>query len=143
MESEPKNGSSFSFTVWLGIAASTSPKHDSFPRHLTGMRVLIVDDNKNARVVLGNIMESVQFRVDSVPSGESAVDAANKARHEGDPYELILMDMLMDGIDGIEATRRIRADSNSVITSYSIHYTKLYELGGGLHRFHGFLAGVR
>jgi PAS domain S-box-containing protein len=108
MDSEPGKGSTFTFTVWLDLASAGSRRPYSLPPTLEGMRVLVADDNAVAQEVIRDILESLRFRVDVVSSGEEAVRSVVDA-DERDRYGLVLMDWLMPGIDGIEATRRITA----------------------------------
>ncbi len=63
-----------------------------------------MDDNPYGRVVLNTILTELGHRADFVGTGEAAVDAVTHAR-----YDAVLMDVTLPGIDGIEATRRIRA----------------------------------
>jgi CheY-like chemotaxis protein len=73
------------------------------------LHILCVDDNPYGRVVLNTILTELGHRADFVGTGEAAVDAVTHAR-----YDAVLMDVTLPGIDGIEATRRIRALSGDV-----------------------------
>ena len=65
--------------------------------------ILIVEDNIIALQVQKVLMENLDCLVDCAETGEIAVDSAEKNK-----YDLILMDIGLPGIDGIEATRQIR-----------------------------------
>jgi two-component system, sensor histidine kinase len=69
-----------------------------------GLRVLCVEDNPYGRVILKTILGELGHRADFVGTGESAVGAAARGGHDA-----VLMDVALPDIDGIEATRRIRA----------------------------------
>ena len=66
--------------------------------------MLCVEDNPYSRVVLSAVLGELGHRVSFAGSGEAAVEAVAKNRHD-----IVLMDVALAGIDGIEATRRIRA----------------------------------
>jgi CheY-like chemotaxis protein/nitrogen-specific signal transduction histidine kinase len=71
------------------------------PRSLA---VLCVEDNPYGRIVLNTIVTELGHRADFVGTGEAAVDTV-----AGGNYDAVLMDVTLPGIDGFEATRRIRA----------------------------------
>ncbi len=71
---------------------------------LRSLHILCVDDNPYGRVVLNTILTELGHRTDFVGTGEAAVDAVANGR-----YDAVLMDVTLPGIDGFEATRRIRA----------------------------------
>jgi CheY-like chemotaxis protein len=71
---------------------------------LRPLHILCVDDNPYGRVVLNTILTELGHRTDFVGTGEAAVDAVAHGR-----YDAVLMDVTLPGIDGFEATRRIRA----------------------------------
>jgi two-component system sensor histidine kinase/response regulator len=74
--------------------------------HLRGIRVLLVEDNEiNQEVALGQL-EDAEVEVDVADNGEIAVNMVRS-----NEYDVVLMDMQMPVMDGIEATRLIRADS--------------------------------
>lgn len=68
------------------------------------LAILCAEDNPYGRVVMNTILTELGHRVDFVESGETAVSAVERAR-----YDAVLMDVTLAGLDGIEATRRIRA----------------------------------
>ena len=68
------------------------------------LHVLCAEDNPYARVVLNTILVELGHRVDFAGSGEAAVAAVNRGG-----YDLVLMDVTLPGLDGLAATRAIRA----------------------------------
>ena len=68
------------------------------------MKVLVVDDNATSRNILQDILESFSFEVTLAASGEEGLEEIQKADTD-QPYELVLMDWKMPGMDGIEAVR--------------------------------------
>ena len=99
-------GSAFSFTVALEIISRPSVKTLQFdskalPNTLSG-RVMIVDDNKTNLMLTEMILKKFGLEVKAVSSGQEAIDLASSI-----PFELILMDITMPGMDGIEAARQI------------------------------------
>ena len=108
LESEPGVGSTFFFTVWIGIGdAKGSGK--VVPERLTRLRVLVVDDNATAREILQEPLSSIAREVKTVASGPEAI-AAVKAHDATDPYDIIFMDWRMPGMDGLQASRHIKSD---------------------------------
>jgi two-component system, sensor histidine kinase and response regulator len=100
-------GSAFWFTARLGKSAR--PARALLPEpDLRGHRLLVVDDNENARMVLADLASSMTFRVDSVESGAQALTAVRAAAQRGQPYDIVALDWLMPGMDGLETARRLR-----------------------------------
>ena len=102
-------GSTFLFTAWFGIG-SPEPEHKCFIPDLAGVRALVIDDNTQAREILTDALRVFALRVDSVSSGEDAVQEIAAADSQ-DPYRLVLMDWHMPGMDGLEASRIIKRDN--------------------------------
>ena len=106
--SEPGGGSTFSFTGWFGLSEATARK--VVPTRLGLLKVLVVDDNASAREVLEEQLRNIGAEIEQVASGTEALDAVKRA-DAGRPFDVILLDWRMPGLDGVETARRIRADS--------------------------------
>lgn len=114
VESEKGRGSCFFFTATLGLPDRTAEAEDTGQADvietdeadLSGRVILLVDDVEINLEIVVTLLEETKLTIDTAKSGREAVDAfaANPER-----YDLIFMDMQMPEIDGIQATRMIRA----------------------------------
>ena len=108
LESEPGVGTTFLFTVWLGVGAAKGSRK-IVPEKLAQLRVLVVDDNAAAREILQEPLSTVASRVDAVASGKEAI-AAIQQHDATEPYDIVFMDWRMPGMDGLQASRHIKSD---------------------------------
>lgn len=103
-------GEGSTFWIEAPFTAAHNYSNLSTPRGLkTGTRVLVVDDIDDARETMADMLSSINARVDTVGSGETALLAVKEADTLGDPYQILLIDWAMPGLDGIETGRRINA----------------------------------
>jgi signal transduction histidine kinase/CheY-like chemotaxis protein len=107
LESEPGAGTTFFFTVWLGVGEGKAS--GVVPQRLTQLRVLVVDDNAAARDILREPLSTVVNRVDVVASGKEAITAIRE-RDAVQPYDIVFMDWRMPEMDGLQASRHIKSD---------------------------------
>nr|WP_275957840.1 PAS domain S-box protein [Rhabdochromatium marinum] len=107
VESKPDQGSTFAFSVSLQRSPTTK-QHTA--AHLPAMRTLIVDDQAIARDVLKNLVDIWSFEAEVADSGEEGLAKASEALRNGRPYDLILIDWKLPGIDGIELARYLREE---------------------------------
>ena len=77
-----------------------------------GRRVLIIDDNPQARAVLSSMLTSMTFEADEAPSGLEGVEMVRAAAENNKPYEIVFVDWQMPGMDGFETGKQIRALPN-------------------------------
>jgi PAS domain S-box-containing protein len=113
--SEPGKGSTFRFAFSAAEAAASPDARPAERGRVMGLkltgpppRVLIVDDHEPNRDWLHQLLEVIGFRVREAASGEEAIATWRQWRPE-----LILMDLLMPGMGGGEAMRRIRVEAGS------------------------------
>ena len=111
VESQPGQGSKFYFTIEcrVGDQAHDSEPGLQIPRDLRGLRVLVADDSTTARAFLQDILEGFEFRVDTARNGLEVMEIL-RGTSEEPPFSLVLMDWCMPGMDGIEATEKIRGE---------------------------------
>ena len=107
--SRPGHGSTFAFTVPLAEAPAGGAVNGARAAARSGagtksLRVLCAEDNPYARVVLNTILVELGHGVDFAGTGEAAVAAVDRGG-----YDLVLMDVTLPGMDGLAATRAIRA----------------------------------
>jgi signal transduction histidine kinase/CheY-like chemotaxis protein/HAMP domain-containing protein len=108
LESEPGVGTTFYFTIWLGVGEAPRAAR-IVPAKLRQLHALIVDDNEVARQILRESLDAVVRRVDAVASGNDAIGAIRE-RDSADPYDIVFMDWRMPGMDGLQASRYIKSD---------------------------------
>ena len=103
--SEPGQGSTFTFTVRLQASAPETIHRVSLraPAPIRPLDVLLAEDNLINQKVAVRLLEKQGHRVVVVPNGRDAVDAVRVRR-----FDVVLMDLHMPEMDGIEATRAIR-----------------------------------
>ncbi len=108
VESSPGEGTTFRLELDLDIAAAMSPTHggerdreQEVPCH--GRRVLVVEDNDINQALARAHLEDLGCEVTIADDGAAGADLALTR-----PFDLVLMDCLMPGVDGFEGTRRIR-----------------------------------
>ena len=107
VSSEPGKGSTFWFEVSLGKVAGLRHRraHPILPE---GTRTLIIDDIEDARTSMVSALLDLGARPDAVGDGKAAISALLTADEQEDPYQLVLCDWQMPGMDGLEVGRRIQ-----------------------------------
>lgn len=109
VESRSGEGSRFWFDVRLGISEPIAALRTECPCVDTPLHLLVVDDNPVAGEVLLRTLLSLGWRSEYVMSGEAAVSAVQQAARRGDPFDLVLMDWRMPGLDGLATSRALAA----------------------------------
>jgi len=109
VESKVGEGSLFWFTLPLPIDL-TAPDTAAIDMDMTGVRVLVVDDNSTNLFVLREQLNSWGLRNDSSSSAEDALNQLRAAQTAGDPYRIAIIDQQMPAMDGEELARTIKAD---------------------------------
>ncbi|MEW6261490.1 MAG: PAS domain S-box protein [Thermodesulfobacteriota bacterium] len=107
VESEPGVGSQFIFTASFELGEGRKKEALVASEDLTGLRVLVVDDNRISRQIFGEMLENFGFESDSASSGPEAIEQIRQADKDR-PYDLVLMDWKMPGMDGFTASLCIR-----------------------------------
>ncbi len=105
--SEVGKGSTFWFTAYLAKGDATI--RDLIRPDLRGRRVLIIDDNAQAREIESGMLRSMTFVVHEAASGREGIEMVQQAAIRNEPYDIVFVDWLMPGLDGIETGRQIRA----------------------------------
>jgi two-component system sensor histidine kinase/response regulator len=106
-DSEPGKGSAFWLTASFDVAQDAAAEYPAVPEELRGKRVLVVDDNDSARMVLAEGLRALGLEVESAASGASALERIENAG-EGRGYDLAFMDWRMPEMDGVQTARRIQ-----------------------------------
>ena len=108
VESEPGKGSTFHFTARFGrVAEANPPQAPAGAEDLIDMPVLVVDDNATNRKILMETLRRWGTQPVEAASGFQALEIFRGAARDGRPFRLILSDVQMPGIDGLEFARRL------------------------------------
>jgi CheY-like chemotaxis protein/catechol 2,3-dioxygenase-like lactoylglutathione lyase family enzyme len=110
VNSTPGKGSTFWFTASFGKQPGANTMARPNLENLESRRVLIVDDNKSSRRILGLQLQQWEMSNDEADSAESALQVLRKSTAEGVTYDLAVLDLLMPEMNGVELARAIRSN---------------------------------
>ncbi len=122
-ESTPELGSIFYVNLKLDIQIKQNDRMAIQDTDITNLNVLVVDDNDTALHILSDLLEHMGMQVSLTTNGQTAIDMV-KQNEETQPYDIVLIDWKMPGLNGIECIQqlplRFRSSSSPVImvTSY-------------------------
>ena len=113
VNSQVGKGSEFFFTANLKKASAprdlVNRRQDRI-QQLSGGRVLIIDDNMTSRMILENILIRFGLHVDSLDGGDAAIHKMQMAHEAGTPFDIVIVDALMPGVDGFAVIGEINKD---------------------------------
>jgi CheY-like chemotaxis protein len=97
-------GTVFTLTVRVGLPREERKTSAPPPSYIGALKILSVEDNPFGRVVLNTVLGELGHKIEFVGQGELAAERVSR----GD-LDVVLMDMVLPGIDGVETIRRLRA----------------------------------
>ena len=110
LESISDEGSEFWFTAVFEKQTDLQPLSYSSSESIKGSRILVVDDNQTNRVILSKMISNFDCMADTVEGGAQALEKLKVDSDGKAPYELIVLDMQMPGMDGVETATAIKED---------------------------------
>ena len=106
--SAPGRGSRFFFEIPLARANAPVLVNRSLPEQLRGLRALLVDDTDINRRVLRRQLLTLGMEITAAHDGFQALAELERGWHRGQPFDLVLIDLVMPGLAGDALARRIR-----------------------------------
>ncbi|MDH5517266.1 MAG: response regulator [Gammaproteobacteria bacterium] len=110
VRSSPGAGSTFYFSIKTGIS-SIKPASERNHDDLKNLNLLIIDDNHTNRKILESILSSWDIRFSSAEDGTTGLKMIKQAISDNKQFDLILLDMMMPGMNGIEFSKTLQDDN--------------------------------
>ena len=124
VESRPNRGSTFSFTSHMEKdpdGGTGSDLHDTLPKEdldlLKGTHILSIDDNAVNTDYLVNLLKMLGCDVDGARSGVNGIEMLKMAALREDPYEILLLDFAMPGMNGLEVAEIVHSSGTIMANS--------------------------
>ncbi len=119
VESELGKGSTFSFTVDIATSKTlTAQLTNADLSNLNNLKILIVDDSKSSRTLLSESLIDLGLECAQARSGIEALEQIKDAIDTKSPYDIVLMDWRMPGLDGLETIRIINQVVNEQLPKF-------------------------
>lgn len=110
LKSQLQEGSTFWFRIPLPVAPGFGAPAPA-AGFLSGLRVLVVDDNATNRLVLESQLRGWRLVPEAVPDARSALARAREAAAAGEPFDIAVLDLCMPDTNGLELARELKADA--------------------------------
>jgi two-component system sensor histidine kinase/response regulator len=97
---------------WIELELPNSrkqPKARRMAKDISGTRVLVVDDNEDAREVIAHMLQGMGMKVETAVGGPEALEYVQTADRAGKSFDLVLLDWHMPELDGLETAQRLKA----------------------------------
>ena len=133
VESAPGQGSLFAFTIRVGWGGPVPDIAGAAERR--DLRVLVVGDEPETLEYLGSLLDGFGMRNDRVGSGAEALEKVGSAAADNRPYDVILLDWKMPGLDGVATAReikRILGNDVIIVMISAMDWTELEKTAFGL-----------
>jgi PAS domain S-box-containing protein len=102
------HGATFHFSAGFGRPEQSATERNTLLQDLSGLKVLVVDDNSTALEILQHILDSFTCRTSTAQSGEVALQMLAQ-----EPFDLLLLDWKMPGMDGFEVVNALRQSATN------------------------------
>ncbi|UKA63613.1 response regulator [Arthrobacter sp. FW306-04-A] len=110
VDSSLGNGSTFWAALPLGVTGPAAAPSSISPDQLTGLRVLVVDDNATNRLVLEGQLAGWQMKPEAVSDAQQGLDRCREEAAAGRPFDIAVLDMCMPNMNGLELARKLSTD---------------------------------
>ncbi|WAH98988.1 hybrid sensor histidine kinase/response regulator [Arthrobacter sp. MMS18-M83] len=111
VDSSLGNGSTFWATLPLGVTGPAAAPSSISPDQLTGLRVLVVDDNATNRLVLEGQLAGWRMKPEAVGDAQQGLDRCREEAAAGRPFDIAVLDMCMPHMNGLELARTLSTDA--------------------------------
>lgn len=139
VESEPGKGSMFFVEIPFGVSTH-QPVSAAYVNTFTDMRALVIDDLYNDRELICGMLKELGLRTEEADSGKNGLMALETAERNGDPYKLVVLDLKMRDMNGIDIARKLPSlgllnqPALLMVTAYGAQLSDLNLEGTGITR---------